>query len=157
MSKVKGTGHNIAYAVSYKAAVDLVANGIVELDTEDVGAEVAELADVLFEHYADRLQEETPRGGGRPKGGGSKTRSSGRSSGSNRRGSSRSGSNSDGKPSGKQLAYLSDLLRDRDHGYDIDYDEGEDKVHGYEGKELGDLTRQEVSALIEEVRNAPEL
>lgn len=155
MSKVKGTGHNIAYAVSYKAAVDLVANGIVELDTEDVGAEVAELADVLFEHYADRLQEETPRGGGRPKGGGSKTRSSGRSSGSNRRGSSRSGSNSDGKPSGKQLAYLSDLARDRDHGYDIEED-GDDVV-SIDGRDLSDLTRKDVSSLIEELRDAPEL
>ena len=52
MSKVKGTGHNIAWAVAYKAATDLVSNGIIEFETEDVGAELAELADVLFEHYS---------------------------------------------------------------------------------------------------------
>lgn len=38
----------IAYQVAWKAAIDLIANGIVELTTEDVGAEVKELADVLY-------------------------------------------------------------------------------------------------------------
>lgn len=38
----------IAYQVAWKAGVDLVSHGIVELTTEDVGAEVKELADVLY-------------------------------------------------------------------------------------------------------------
>ena len=37
----------ITYQVAWKGAVELVANGIVELTTDDVGAEVKELADAL--------------------------------------------------------------------------------------------------------------
>lgn len=155
MVKPKGTGHNIAFAVAYKGAVELVANGIVQLETEDVGAELAELADVLFEHYSERLQEETPRG----KGGGGRPRSSGRSSSSSSRGSSRSGYSKGGggdrKPSAKQVAFLNDLARDRDHGYDVEID-GDD-VNSLDGKSLEDFTGKEVSALIEELLQAPQL
>lgn len=151
---LKGKTKNIGYSVAYNNAVALIAGGVVELDTEDIGAEIADLADVLYEHLEQRLDQEAAPGG-RGKAGGGTTRSSGRSSGSKGRGSTRRGSSGGGKPSGKQLAYLIDLARDRDHGYDIEED-GDD-VLSIDGKDLSDMTRNDVSSLIEELREAPEL
>jgi len=156
MTAQKGTGKNIAYAVTYKAATELVTSGVVEFDNEDIGANLAELADLLFEHYEKRLDQETPRGGG---GKGKPRRSTGRSQGSSKGGYNRSGSGSGGgdrPPSGKQVSFVTDLLLTKDHDFDISVDESEN-ILAVDGKQFGDLTGKEVSGMIEELLKADDL
>ena len=47
--------NQISYQVAWKGAIDLVSSGRVELTSDDVGAEMGELADVLFAPLAVRL------------------------------------------------------------------------------------------------------
>lgn len=78
----------IAYQVAWKAAIELVAHGIVELSTEDVGAEVKETADILYAPLVKVLEDieplDTPTTRSTPasRGGGRSAPSSGRSGGS---------------------------------------------------------------------------
>ncbi len=48
-------GKQIAYQVAYKAAVELISAGVVQLETEDTGAEVAGFASALFDHLEAAL------------------------------------------------------------------------------------------------------
>ena len=48
-------GKQIAYQVAYKAAVELIAAGVVQLETDDTGAEVAGFASALFDHLEAAL------------------------------------------------------------------------------------------------------
>lgn len=153
MAKLKGKAKNIAYSVSFKGALDLVAGGIVELDTEDIGAELADLADMLFEHYQERLDAEASGGGGsRGKG----RSSGGRSGGSNKRGSNRSGSGSR-KPSGKQLHFFYDLVKSKDHEYDYELDDDEEEVVEFDGKDVAKYSGKQISDLIEELLDEDDL
>ena len=45
----------ILYQVAFKGAIALVANGIAELETEDIGAELISLTDALYEPLNDKL------------------------------------------------------------------------------------------------------
>lgn len=45
----------IAWQVSFKGAIELVANGIAVPDTDDIAAEIASLADALYEQASERL------------------------------------------------------------------------------------------------------
>ncbi len=49
--------NQISYQVAWKGAIELISQGVkrVELTTDDIGAEVAELADMLFSQLAVRL------------------------------------------------------------------------------------------------------
>jgi hypothetical protein len=50
-------GKQIAFQVAYKAAVELIAAGVVQLETDDTGAEVAGFATSLFDHLESALVE----------------------------------------------------------------------------------------------------
>ena len=131
---VTGTPKNIAYAVTFKAAVDLVASGVVELETEDIGAELIGLTDVIFDQYITRLDDEGSRKAG-PK------PAKKRSTTSRKGGYSPNGSRpSSGGASPKAVHYALDLLANKDHDLDVEADD----VEGMDGKE--------VSALIDELK-----
>jgi hypothetical protein len=121
-------------------AVKLVVEGTVELETDDIGAEIAELAQVLYDAVLPQMEKAAGTGGARP------TKQS--SSGSRSRGSSsskssgRSGKKYDGPTKLKgdstpaQWRLIRNMLEERDHDEDIEWDAVED------------LSKQEASDLI---------
>lgn len=109
----------ILYQVAFKGAIELVANGIAELETDDVGAEVIALTDALYEPLAAK----TGIGGtGKAK---SSSRSKGSSKPSRRRGSSGRSSSGGGDfkyASDKQAAFIEKLLDEKAHDVEFDDD-----------------------------------
>lgn len=105
----------IAWQVAFKGAIELVANGVAEPETEDIAAEIASLADSLYEQAQERL-------GGAATGGGSgkAQRPSRKRSTTSRKGGSYGGG--DFKfASDKQAAFVERLLDEKAH--DVEYEE----------------------------------
>ena len=75
-------GKQIAFQVAYKAAVELISAGVVQLETEDTGAEVAGFASALFDHLEAAL---LTLEGASPKASGPSGSSPGKSSGTSPR------------------------------------------------------------------------
>lgn len=114
----------IAYQVSFKAAVELTSSGVAEPETDDIAAEIAALADSLYDQLSERLGDS----------GKSATRSSGHSTTSKRRVSHGGGKSSGGKfkfASDKQHALIEKLLEEKAH--DIEF--GEDSF-SWDGAEI---------------------
>jgi len=135
--------YQMTMGASINNAVKLVAEGIIELETDDIGAEIAELAQVLYDAVLPQMvkaastgEEADERPTKRSSSGSSK-----RASGSSRS-SGRSGKKYDGpkKLTGDstpaQWKLIRNLLEERDHDEDIEWDEVED------------LSKQEASDLI---------
>lgn len=125
---------------SINNAVKLVANGIVELETDDIGAEIAELAQLLYDAILPQMSKAADSAGGssRPSGrkssGGSKTRGS---SGGKSRG--KSGGKMEGDITPAQLRKLRELLDERDHELDIDWDSAADLSKQKASDAIGEL------------------
>lgn len=132
----------------FKEAVQLVAAGIVELETDDIGAEITELALVLFDARIGEMEKVAKKGGDdeRPtkrSSGGSRKRgsSSKRSSG----GSGKPFKNLEGDITDPQARKLKALLEDKDHDLDLSF------------REVDRLTKQEASDYIEQLLEADDL
>lgn len=125
-------------------AVKLVVEGIVELETDDIGAEIAELAQVLYDAVIPQMKEAAKIAGDTPSPRRSSGGSSRRGSGSKRSGGKSGGQfkNLKGEASEPQIRKIRGLLNDRDHDEDIDWDE------------VSDLSKQEASDMIERLLNA---
>ena len=121
-------GKQIAYQVAYKAAVELIGAGVVQLETDDTGAEVAGFASALFDHLEAALVQLE---GASPKASGPSGSSPGKSSGSSPRSprSPRAASSSP-KPSGNaprkaagdfefasagQCKFIEKMIGEKDH------------------------------------------
>ena len=102
----------IAYQVAFKGAIELTAHGVAEPETPDIAAEIAALADLLFEQLDKRL--------GVSSGSGKASTSSKRSSTSRKGGfGGRSGGSNYKYASVKQVAFIKRLLDEKDH--DVEY------------------------------------
>ena len=134
MAAPTGKEQNINQAVALKATVDLFVAGILEFEGDDIAAELFAIADPIAAGLNSRTTTEK-KSGGRKSSGGSKRRGS--SSRKSTGGRSR-------KPSGKQLAYATDLI------------EGKDQDE-YAVEDLDDMTAKEVSDLIEELKEYDDL
>lgn len=133
--------YQMTMGASINNAVKLVANGIVELETDDIGAEIAELAQLLFDAVLPQMEKAAGKsdgGSSRPSGrkssGGSKTRGS---SGGKSRG--KSGGKMEGDITPAQLRKLRELLDERDHDLDIDWDSAADLSKQKASDAIGEL------------------
>lgn len=121
-------------------AVKLVVEGVVELETDDIGAEIAELAQVLYDAVIPQMEKAAGTGEARPtkrSSNGSRSRGSSSSKSSGRSGKKYDGPTKlKGDSTPAQWKLIRNLLEERDHDEDIDWDEVED------------LSKQEASNLI---------
>lgn len=134
----------ITYAVAFKAAIELIAAGVAELETDDIAPEIIGLTDML---YAELAAKQGLDGGGK----GKASRSSKRSTTSRKAGSS--GGKRTGRGSSKKYEFASDgqhkliekLLDEKDHDLSMDEDGFNFDGTDYEwGGVPGDGTAQEI-------------
>ena len=140
---------SILYQVAFKGAIELVANGVIELETDDYGAEVFAVADVLYDGLAVKAGQED----------GGKAKPSRSSSGGSRKPVSRPSGNTRSSDNGEvklknpnapatapQIKKVKALLKENDIDSDrtgFDYD-----GNGYE---FNEMTMQEASDIIQEL------
>ena len=140
--------YQITMGAAVNNAVRLVAAGIVELDSDDVGEEIAELAQLLFDAVIPHMEDAGDRGGpsSRKSSGGSRRSGSG-SKPSRRKSGGRSNDDSEfkklkGDITEAQERKLKGLLKERSHDYDISF------------RDVGDLSKQEASDMIGDLLEA---
>lgn len=139
---------SILYQVAFKGAIELIANGTIELETDDYGAEVFAVADVLYDGLAVKAGQEDEgkaKRTTRSSSGGSSKRAS------SPRGNTRSSDNGevklkhpDAPATAPQVKKVKALLKENDveydrNGFDFDGDE----------YEFNELTMQEASDIIQ--------
>lgn len=135
--------YRITMGSAFNNAVRLVSTGIVSLETEDIGAEIAELAKVLFDAIIPQMKALGGEGDTRP------TKRSYAPSSKPASGSPRSGGKT-GKPyegpdtkdlkgdvTLPQVKLIHKLMEEKDHGEDIEWNDVEN------------LSKADASAMIE--------
>lgn len=119
----------IQYMVAFKGAIDLVANGVAEPETEDIAAEIASLADALNSQLDERTGSSAGGGGGKAR------RPSKKPAKTSRKGGFGGGGGGNYKfASDKQADFVVRLLDEKAH--DIEY--GEDSFV-WDGDDVGFL------------------
>lgn len=129
-------------------AVRLVANGIVELETEDIGAEIAELAQVLYDAVLPQMEKAASSGEARPtrtSNGGSKRPASGGKKPASKSGSKPSYGKMEGDITAPQAKLIRKLLEEKDHDNPVEFDD------------ILDLSKKEASDIISNLMEAPDL
>lgn len=135
---------SILYQVAFKGAIELVANGIIELETDDFGAEVFAVADVFYDGLTVKAGQEDS---GKPT---KKSFGSSKSKGSTQRGNTNDGPITIKEPnapaSDAQLRKIKSELKKAD----IRYNRNGFELDGNEF-EFDELSKQEASDIIEEL------